>query len=81
MKPTKATAAQTNLDAKTRRKNLRGAFECNESLCAQATATHVVLIDDVMTTGTTLRECARMLKRAGIARVDVWALARAPKSR
>jgi predicted amidophosphoribosyltransferase len=37
----------------------------------------VAVIDDVMTTGATLAECARVLKRAGVRRVDVWALARA----
>jgi predicted amidophosphoribosyltransferase len=41
----------------------------------------VVLFDDVMTTGATLREAARVLVRAGVARVDVWALARAPQRR
>jgi predicted amidophosphoribosyltransferase len=39
---------------------------------------HVVVLDDVMTTGATLAECVRVLKRAGVRRVDVWALARAP---
>ena len=78
---TKPTAAQTILDAKTRRKNLRGAFVVNESLRAKIEATHIALIDDVMTTGATLRECTRVLKRAGVARVDVWALARAPRLR
>jgi ComF family protein len=79
---TRPTAAQTNLDAKTRRRNLRGAFECPAAAAAAAReARHVALIDDVMTTGTTLRECARVLKRAGIARVDVWVLARAPAPR
>jgi len=39
---------------------------------------HVAVLDDVFTTGATLAECARVLKRAGVARVDVWALARAP---
>jgi predicted amidophosphoribosyltransferase len=39
---------------------------------------HVALLDDVMTTGATLHECASVLRRAGVARVDVWALARAP---
>jgi len=80
---TKPTAAQTHLDAKARRRNLRGAFEfrADAAHAAMANAAHVALIDDVMTTGTTLRECARVLRRAGFARVDVWALARAPKSR
>jgi ComF family protein len=78
----KPTAAQTNLDAKTRRRNLRGAFRFDAaSAAAAANGTHVALIDDVMTTGATLRECARVLKHAGVARVDVWALARAPSPR
>ncbi len=77
----KATAAQSNLDAKTRRRNLRGAFEFNAAALPEPMLTHVALVDDVMTTGTTLRECARVLKRAGVARVDVWALARAPRLR
>jgi ComF family protein len=79
---TQSTPAQTNLDAGTRRKNLRGAFEFRaDRLDAGVLPAHVALIDDVMTTGATLRECARVLRRAGVARVDVWALARAPKSR
>ena len=80
---TKATAAQSNLDAKARRRNLRGAFEFHAAaLSAAAThVTHVALVDDVMTTGATLRECARVLRRAGVVRVDVWALARAPRLR
>jgi ComF family protein len=77
----KATAAQSNLDAKTRRQNLRGAFAFNAAALPEAKMAHVALVDDVMTTGTTLRECARVLKRAGVARVDVWALARAPRLR
>ena len=71
----RATPAQTGLDAKARRRNLRGAF-------ALAAGTEppdlVVLLDDVMTTGATVREAARTLHRAGVPRVDVWVLARAP---
>ncbi len=37
----------------------------------------ILLIDDVMTTGTTLTECTRVLKKAGAKRVDVWVAARA----
>lgn len=74
----RATSAQSDLDALERRRNVRGAFGILPGAVLPA---HVALLDDVMTTGTTLRECARILLRAGVARVDVWALARAPKRR
>jgi ComF family protein len=74
----RATSAQSNLDAAERRKNLRGAFRAADTAAPPA---HVAVVDDVMTTGATLRECARTLLRAGAERVDVWALARAPKLR
>jgi ComF family protein len=75
---TRATPAQSNLDAKMRRRNLRGAFAGAQNAALPA---HVALVDDVMTTGATLRECAQTLHRAGVARVDAWAMARAPRSR
>ncbi len=72
---TRATDAQSALDAKARRRNLRGAFSAVADAPLPA---HVALFDDVRTTGATLREAARTLLRAGVARVDAWALARAP---
>lgn len=72
---TRATGAQTDLSAIQRRRNVRGAFALRDPASLPA---HVALLDDVFTTGATLGECARVLKRAGVARVDVWALARAP---
>ena len=74
----RATVAQTGLDAAARRRNLRDAFAVSEKHPMPA---HVALLDDVMTTGTTVRECARVLRRAGVQRVEVWALARAPARR
>ncbi|MDO1530366.1 ComF family protein [Fulvimonas sp. R45] len=74
----RATDAQTELDAAARRRNVRGAFAVRAGLALPA---HVAVLDDVMTTGATLAECARALKRAGVRRVDVWALARAPSPR
>ena len=74
----RATPAQTALDAASRRRNLRRAFAVNAKAPLPP---HVALFDDVMTTGATLRECARTLRSAGVARVDVWALARAPQPR
>lgn len=69
------TAPQSDLDAVARRRNLRGAFVVPENV---RLPDHVAVLDDVMTTGATLAECTRALKRAGVKRVDVWALARAP---
>jgi len=74
----RATPAQTELDAVTRRRNMRGAFAMRSVAPLPA---HIAILDDVMTTGATLAECARVLKRAGARRVDVWALARAPSPR
>jgi len=74
----RATPAQTELDAITRRHNVRGAFAVRSAV---PLPTHVTILDDVMTTGATLAECTRVLKRAGAKRVDVWALARAPSPR
>lgn len=71
----RATAAQSELDAAARRRNVRGAFAVRTG---PALPSHVAVLDDVMTTGATLAECVRALKRAGAQRVDVWALARAP---
>jgi predicted amidophosphoribosyltransferase len=67
------THSQTELDRQQRRKNIRAAFEVIEPLSAQ----HVVVVDDVVTTTSTVNELARILKRAGVRRVDVWSIARA----
>jgi ComF family protein len=66
------TAAQVNLPWKERQANVRGAFVCETSLSGQ----RVVVVDDVMTTGATLGEAAKLLKKCGAASVDVWVVAR-----
>lgn len=68
------TASQTGLDAGERRKNVRGAF----SIRGDIRARHVVIIDDVITTGSTANEIAVLLKRHGVERVSLWSVARAP---
>jgi ComF family protein len=67
------TPHQTGLTAKQRRKNMKNAF----SLVKPVDARHIALIDDVMTTGTTVHELAALYKKAGVSRVDVWVCARA----
>ncbi len=75
----KNTVAQSGLSRKQRRKNVRGAFYWHARL---PSGCHVALIDDVMTTGTTVNECARVLRNAGAKQVDVWVTARAiPRAR
>jgi len=71
----RATAAQSRLDARTRRRNLHGAFQVDDRRPLPA---HVVLVDDVMTTGATLQAAAAALRHAGVERVDAWVCARAP---
>lgn len=68
----RATGAQSNLEKKARQRNVRGAFR----LTGPIAYNHVALLDDVVTTGSTVAEVARMLKLSGIKRVDVWTLAR-----
>ena len=71
------TKAQSGLSRKQRHKNMRNAFYWHG---VKPAARHVALIDDVMTTGTTVSECARVLKHAGARQVDVWVTARAVPS-
>jgi ComF family protein len=70
---TRETQVQAGLDQRARRRNIHDAFE----VVAPLPATHVAILDDVVTTGSTVNELARMLKQAGVKRVDVWAIARA----
>lgn len=67
------TAPQAELPWKARRQNVRHAFHC----AANLGGSHVLLVDDVMTTGASLNECARTLKLHGAARVTLLVLARA----
>jgi len=71
---TRATAPQPGLDLDERRRNLRGAFAVGSA----ALPKRVALVDDVMTTGATLAEATKILKRAGVAWVELWVLARRP---
>ncbi len=73
---TRRTPHQMSLGLEERRHNLQQAFRVTRS-----PARHIVLVDDVMTTGTTVNTLAELLKRAGAEQVDVWVLARTPEVR
>ncbi|TBU99358.1 amidophosphoribosyltransferase [Stutzerimonas kirkiae] len=73
---TRDTPPQQQLDARTRRRNLLGAFALAPD--SRIRKGHLALIDDVLTTGATAQALARLLKRHGAGRVDVYCLARTP---
>jgi ComF family protein len=75
----RATTSQTGLTRHQRRENVRGAFAVNPGFKKVIAGRNVILVDDVFTTGTTAEECARVLKRAGAAKVWVATVARVSK--
>jgi predicted amidophosphoribosyltransferase len=77
LKRVRRTASQVGLTADQRRRNVAGAFKVAAARRDRVTGSAIVVVDDVITTGATAEACARALKRAGAARVDVLALARA----
>jgi ComF family protein len=75
---TRRTRAQAGLDAGHRKRNIRGAIRCDHAADQIPADARVALVDDVLTTGATLRECAKALRRAGAAHLSIWVAARAP---
>jgi ComF family protein len=73
VKRIRATPFQSGLSARARARNLHGAFAVRGALLAK----HVLLVDDVITTGATVRQLARVLRRTGVAKISALAVARA----
>jgi ComF family protein len=67
------TQPQAELSAEERTRNIRHAFAVKRV----PTASHIAIVDDVVTTGATVNELAKCLRAAGVRRIDVWACARA----
>lgn len=72
----RATPPQATLTKEKRRVNLKGAFSCQPKIARRYQNARVLLIDDVITTGSTISECARALVQAGIGEVRAAAVAR-----
>lgn len=66
------TAPQASLPWKERQANVKGVFACGDDVAGR----HLAIVDDVMTTGTTLNEAAKVLKKRGAVEVAVWVVAR-----
>ena len=77
----KPTASLGHMSPSARRRTLRGAFAVAKAKRADVEGKRLVLVDDVLTTGATAEACARTLKRAGAASVDVLVFTRVVRSR
>ena len=66
------TPPQAKLPLKDRVKNIKGAFKINKDLSGK----RIAIVDDVMTTGASLNELAKTLKKAGATHVECWVIAR-----
>jgi ComF family protein len=71
---TRHTPPQVGLNPKERRDNVKGAFAVPDPAAVKGKS--VLLIDDLFTTGSTVRECARVLRKAGARQVEVLTVAR-----
>lgn len=69
------TERQSDLPLAKKQGNVKGAFRCHTPYDNR----HIAIVDDVMTSGHTANELAKMLKRQGTRQVDVWVMARAGK--
>lgn len=74
---TRDTQRQMGLPATKRLHNMHDAFACNNMLIPTTPQLHVIVIDDVVTTGATLSEATRALRTAGVDSVSLWAVAHA----
>lgn len=73
------TTPQTGLNRNQREKNVKGAFAINKRYLKHIKGKNILLIDDVMTTGSTISQCTKTLLKSGAAQVNVLTLARTVK--
>lgn len=79
LKRTRHTAPQTGLTKAQRKDNVKGAFMVNPRYAGSIKGKNILLIDDVLTTGSTIEQCSKILLKAGAMQINVLTLARALK--
>jgi len=80
LKRIRATPTQGYLERQERKKNVKNAFRLNNKYNEQIKGKNILLIDDVLTTGATINECTKELRRHGVNKVYVLTLARVVKT-
>ncbi|HYG76454.1 MAG TPA: ComF family protein [Planctomycetota bacterium] len=73
----RSTPPQALLSLEQRRVNLKGAFACNQRVARRCAGRSIILVDDVITTGSTISECGRVLHAAGVKNIFAASVARA----
>lgn len=77
----KATRAQTQLNKSGRKTNLKNAFAFNSQIHSNSKTSgyqHIALVDDVITTGTTVNEACKILRHHGVTNISVWTVCATP---
>jgi ComF family protein len=72
----RATETQSLIPAKQRRNNMKNAFAIDKNFAVD----YVAIIDDVMTTGDTVNELSKVLRKVGVTKIDIWCCARTLKN-
>lgn len=72
---TRFTRTQTKLSINEREENVRNAFELNQKFSGLIKGKNIILVDDVITTGSTILECARVLKLRGCSEITICSIA------
>jgi len=72
----KHTNVQEGLSVKKRKRNLHNAFSVNKEESQKLAGRHIVIIDDVVTTGATVNSLSQVLLEAGVKHIDVWCICR-----
>jgi len=78
LRRTRDERPQVGLERAERLRNIKGAFEIKVKGISELRGKNIILIDDVLTTGATINECARILKKAGASSVSGLTVARTP---
>ncbi len=77
LKKTSNTGEQSKLKRNERLKNLKGSFAVRKEKVGDIAGKNLLIVDDLFTTGATVNECSRVLKKAGSGKIKVLTLARA----
>jgi competence protein ComFC len=75
LKRIRYTESQTKLKLPERKKNVNGAFRLNEKHAGEVSGKNIILVDDLITTGSTISECARVLKSVGCGKILACSIA------